>query len=96
VSRSARDAQHLFPLQLAERRCSLAMLGLGLTKQVLERSLPAEWVEPGILGHGWKTEEAALDYPLEELECGLHLLTERADFNELFQVLMGETAVSRL
>ena len=66
------------------------MLGFAPTKQVLERWFPAEWVEPGILGHGWETEEAALDDPFEELECGLYLLKMREmsrEIEEAFGIL---------
>ena len=83
LSRSARDAQHLFTLKLGERGCSLAMPGLGLPKRLRERWFPAERVEPRIVGHGWKTDEAALDDSFKKLECGLDLLEMREMSREI-------------
>src|SRR5262245_32656765 len=68
-SRTRRDAQHFFTSKLRECRRSLPMLCLGLTQQFSKRLFLAEWVEPGITGHGGKTEESAGDDAFEKIEC---------------------------
>ena len=44
-------------MRFRERRCSLAMLALGLAEQFREPRFPAERVEPGVAGHRRKTKE---------------------------------------